>query len=164
MDAYIRGAKGGVLKRGFSGDCRLMSHHACARTEGFEDTVKTVPGVVVEGSFLDGLTAKEVVSMGIHGVFLAQRAESVGGHQEACEREMELALEQGLESEVVEAVVLVLAVVECEGQAGQRGHDGGKKGSLFWVDFWVLVDLQLHGGMMGIELGRQSSEWQIQDA
>ena len=141
MDACIRGAKGGVLKRGFSGDCRVMSHHACARTESFENIVKAVPGVVVEGSFVDGLTAKEVVSVGVKGVFLAQGTEGVGGHWKACEREVEFALEQCLESEVVEAVVLVLAVVECKGQACQRGHDGGEKGSLFRVDFWVLVDL-----------------------
>ena len=110
-DANISGTKGCGGNMSFHGDSRGVCNQASRDAKSLEDVIETVSGGVVDGGLDDLGAAEVVVAKGIKDVFEAKRTESVRSHRQASQWEAEFSLQEGLEGEIAQAVVWVLAMV-----------------------------------------------------
>ena len=90
------------------------------------------------GTLNNLLAAEEMVPVSIKGVDMTERTEGVSGHRQASEWEAELSLQEGLKGEIAEAVVWVLAMVQGQGLASQRRHNGWEEGGFCREDLRVF--------------------------
>ena len=110
-DANVSRTEGCGGHASFHGDSRGVCNQACGDAKSLEDVIETVSGGVVDGGFDNLGAAKVVVSKGVEDVFEAKKTESVRGHRQASQRKAEFSLQEGLEGEIAQAVVWVLAMV-----------------------------------------------------
>ena len=110
-DANISRTKGCGGYASFHGDSRGVCNQASRDAKSLEDVIETVSGGVVDGGLDDLGAAEVVVSKGIKDVFEAKRTESVRSCRQASQWEAEFSLQEGLEGEIAQAVVWVLAMV-----------------------------------------------------
>ena len=100
---------------------------------------------------------EQVVAMSIEDLVVGTKgADGAWFPWEGCEGQVQFALEQDLENVIGQPVVFHLAMMECEWDGGERGHDGGEESSCVRVRFRIRQDCQLGGHVIRVEFGRQA--------